>query len=229
MILLSDEIIKRLFELGDGKYKAFHGKLIPDIPADRIIGVRIPQIRQLAKEIIKEGRSEEFIKNLPHYYYEENNLHAFIISEIKDFDALIKEIENFLPYIDNWATCDSLRPKVFHKNREALLKYAKKWMKSDKEFTVRFGIEVMMTCFLDDNFSAEYPHIISQIKSDKYYVNMMIAWYFATALAKHQKEIMPYIVNNYLPVWVHNNTISKAVDSYRICPELKAELKKLKR
>lgn len=226
---MNKDIVKRLQALSDKEYKNFHGKLIPDISDDRIIGVRIPQIRRLAKELVKEGMEKDFINTLPHYYYEENNLHAFVIAEIRDFDSLMYEIERFLPFIDNWATCDSLRPKAFYKNREALLPYAEKWMKSDKEFTVRFGIEVMMNCFLDEHFRADYPRIISEIKSDKYYVNMMIAWYFATALAKHRAEIMPYIENNCLPEWVHNKTISKAIESYRIPDELKSALRKIRR
>ncbi len=226
---MNDNITKRLFSLRDESYKQFHQRLIPDISPDRIIGVRVPHIRKLAKEIIKEGIWEEYIKSLPHYYYEENNLHAFIIAEISDFDLLIFELESFLPYVDNWATCDSLRPKAFYQNTDLLLPYAEKWMKSEGEFTVRFGIEVMMTCFLDDAFKAEYPRLVSEIKSDKYYVNMMIAWYFATALAKHPDEIMPYLTENLLSVQVHNKTISKAIESFRIPTETKEELKKLKR
>lgn len=223
---MSDYITEQLFLLKDKEYKEFHRKLMPTVSPDRIIGVRIPQLKKLAKRLIKEGEADSFISVLPHFYYEENNLHAFIIAEIKDFDVLINELERFLPHIDNWATCDSLRPAVFAKNREKLLPYALSWMKSDDEYTVRFGIEMMMTYFLEDEyFSDEYPRIISEIRSDKYYVNMMIAWYFATALAKQKDTVMPYIREKRLSLWVHNKTIGKAVDSYRIPPDVKEELK----
>ena len=223
---MSDYITEQLFLLQDKEYKEFHGRLMPTVSSDRIIGVRIPDLRRLAKRIIKEGRSGSFLKELPHFYYEENNLHAFIISEIKDFNILIAELERFIPYIDNWATCDSLRPVIFTENREALLPYALRWMKSEDEYVVRFGIEMMMLYYLDDEYySDEYPRLIAEIRSDKYYVNMMIAWYFATALAKQTEAVMPYITEKRLSPWVHNKTIGKAVESYRISPEMKEKLR----
>ncbi len=224
---MSEYIREQLFLLRDNRYKEFHSKLMPTVSPEKIIGIRIPQLRKLAKRLIKEGRADGFLKELPHFYYEENNLHAFIIAEIKDFNMLVSELERFLPNIDNWATCDSLRPVAFTKNREALLPYALRWMKSEDEYTVRFGIEVMMTYYLDDeHYSEEYPEFISEIRSDKYYVNMMIAWYFATALVNHSDSIMPYITEKRLSPWVHNKTIGKAVESYRISPEMKEALKK---
>ena len=223
-----DEILKRLFVLRDEEYKSFHSTLMPGIEPDRIIGIRIPHLRKLARELIKEGKSSAFISQLPHYYYEENNLHAFVISEIKDFDILINETERFLPFVDNWATCDSFRPKIFYKNKEKLLPYVYKWIESDGEYAVRFGIEVLMTCFLDDDFCEEYPRIVSEIRSDKYYVNTMIAWYFATAMTNHYDSIIVYLQKNKLSPWVHNKTISKACESNRITDEKKEYLRSLR-
>ncbi len=207
------EIQKRLFALSDAAYRDFHSRLMPNVSKDRIIGVRVPKVRSLAKELIKEDKADDFINELPHRYYEENNLHAFIIAEIKDFDALIKEIERFLPFVDNWATCDSLRPKAFKKNAEKLLPYIFSWLNSNEEYTVRFAIEMLMVHFLDDEFDEEYPRIISGIRSDKYYINMMISWYFATALAKQCDSIIPYITEKRLPDWVHNKTLQKIRES----------------
>lgn len=212
-----DEYIReRLFSLKDEGYKNFHSRLMPDIETERIIGVRVPEIRHLAKELIKEGRHIEFTEHLPHYYYEENNLHAFIVSEIKDIDILLRETERFLPCIDNWATCDSFRPKAFYNNRERLLPHAFRWMKSEEEFTVRFGIEVMMNCFLGEYFKKEYAEIIAGINSDKYYVQMMIAWYFATALCKNKEEILPFINKETLPEPVYSMTVRKIRDSRQL-------------
>lgn len=224
---MSDYIREQLFLLKDGEYKEFHKRLMPTVSSDRIIGIRIPELRKLAKRLIKEEEADCFISELPHFYYEENNLHAFIIAEIRDFDVLISELERFLPHIDNWATCDSLRPAVFTKNRERLLPYVKKWIKSEDEYTVRFGIEMMMVYYLDgEYYSDELPRIIAEIRSDKYYINMMIAWYFATALAKQPEAAMPYITEKRLSPWVHNKTIGKAVESFRISPEMKEKLRK---
>lgn len=220
------EIVDRLFVLRDEKYREFHSALMPTINYEKIIGVRAPDVRKLAKEVIKESKDKDFLGKLPHNFYEENNLHAFIIAQIKDFDVLITEIERFLPFIDNWATCDSLRPKIFSKNKEKLLPYILNWLSSDSEFTVRFAVEMLMVHYLDENFTPEYPEIISKIKSDKYYINMMIAWYFATALAKKWDELIPFIEENKLTTEVHNKTIRKAVESFRISSERKDYLKK---
>ena len=223
------DITEQLFLLKDEGYKEFHSRLIPDISPEKIIGIRVPVLRKLAKELVKSGEAWEFIKTLPHFYYEENNLHAFIIEQIKDYDVLIKELDRFLPFVDNWATCDSLRPVIFSKNRERLIADAQRWMSSPCEYSVRFGIEVMMLHFLEDNFKKAYPERIAAIKSDKYYINMMLSWYFATALAKQWDAVIPFIENGLLSDSVHNKTIQKATESYRITAEQKKYLRTFRR
>ncbi len=218
-------IKEELFSLQDLKYRDFHSALMPTIDKETVIGVRTPRLRNLAKKLGGTNEAQEFLKELPHKYYEENNLHSFLISEIKDFESCLLAVENFLPYIDNWATCDGLRPKVFKKHPEKLLPEIKKWLKSDKPYVIRFGIEALMVWFLDENFQDAFPEMISQIKSEEYYVNMMIAWYFATALSKRWDSIFPYIENKKLPLWVHNKTIQKGIESYRISSEQKEKLR----
>ncbi len=210
-----NEIKRRLKELSDSTYKDFHSRLMPTVEKEKILGVRIPLLRKLAKELIKEGKADAFIKELPHYYYEENNLHAFIIADIKDFERLSDETERFLPFVDNWATCDSFRPKAFGKNKERLLPLIYRWLESDEEYTVRFAIEMLMIHFLDDSFDERYPEKISRIRSDKYYINMMIAWYFAEALAKQPERIKPFISREYLSEDVYNKTLQKIRESSR--------------
>lgn len=222
-------IISRLFELQDLKYRDFHSRLIPTVSKDLIIGVRTPALRKLAKEIKNSEAAKAFLVVLPHKYYEENNLHAFLIEEIRDYDECILQLNRFLPFVDNWATCDMMRPKIFKKHLPELLAEIKKWLESDDTYTVRFGIECLMCYYLDDNFSPEYPEIISKIRSDEYYIKMMQAWYFATALAKRYGEIVPYIEQNRLDADTHNKTIQKAIESYRITDEQKSYLKTLKR
>lgn len=222
------KIQKRLFELQDISYRDFHSKLMPTIEKEKVIGVRVPVLRDFAKELFKNGNYKEFMMDLPHKYYEENNLHAFLIEQIRDFDDCIKETEKFLPYIDNWATCDMLRPKVFKKYLTELLGRIKVWVKKDECYTVRFGIEMLMCYFLDDYFEEEYPELVSHISSDEYYINMMISWYFATALSKKYDKILPYIKDKKLPRWVHNKAIQKAIESRRISKEQKNYLKTLK-
>ncbi len=219
-------IIEELTRLSDAKYKAFQSKLIPNINPDTIIGVRTPHLRALAKNLKDE--SEEFLGALPHYYYEENNLHGFIISAIKDFDKCIEMLDRFLPYVDNWATCDGIRPKCFAKNKDKLLLKIKEWIESERVYTVRFALEMLMCFYLDEDFRREYLGMAAAVDSDEYYVNMMLAWYFATALAKQWDESLPYITEHRLSVWVHNKTIQKAVESLRITKERKAYLKTLK-
>ena len=221
-------INKRLFEMQDIAYRDFHARLMPTMDKEKIIGVRIPQIRKFAKEIALTPDACEFMTSLPHEYYEENNLHAFLISEIKDFEKCIEALEEFLPYIDNWATCDSLRPKCFKLNTDILLNYIYKWIDSDKTYTVRFGIEMLMLYYLDEGFEEEYLYTVSKIKSEEYYVNMMIAWYFATALAKQYESTLPLVKAHALSPWIHNKTIQKAIESYRITAEQKSELRTLK-
>ncbi len=214
-----------LIDFQDLKYKDFHSKLIPTISSDKIIGVRTPVIRKIAKQHFNSDFCTEFLNTLPHKYYEENNLHAFFIEQIKDFDICINEVERFLAYIDNWATCDSLRPKCFSKNTDKLLPYIKKWIKSNHTYTVRFSIETLLVFYLDDKFKKEYLKIVSSIKTEEYYINMMIAWYFATALCKQWKYAIPYIEQYKMPRWVHNKTIQKSLESYRISEDKKEYLR----
>lgn len=223
-----NKIQNKLFEMQDLEYKAFHSKLMPTIDEDKIIGVRIPVLRKFANEFAKSVEVEKFIADLPHAYYEENNLHAFVLEKTKDFDLAVKLTEKFLPYIDNWATCDMFSPKVFKKNKDKILELAKKWMKSEHTYTVRYGIGVMMRYFLEEDFKEEYLELVASVKSGEYYVNMMIAWYFATALAKQYESAVKYIREKRLDVWVHNKAIQKAVESYRVPNETKEYLKTLK-
>lgn len=222
------KIQEKLFELQDVKYKEFHSGLIPTIDSETIIGVRTPQIRKLARELSKSPEAEAFLKQLPHKYYEENNLHGALIAQMKDYNRVIHELERFLPYIDNWATCDLISPKVFKKHLPQLIEQIKIWMDSDRIYTVRFGIGMLMGFYLDDAFKPEYPELVAAVISEEYYVNMMIAWYFATALAKQYTAVVPYLEQNRLEKWTHNKTIQKAIESYRITEEQKAYLRGLK-
>ena len=222
-------IQERLFAMQDLKYRDFHAGLCPTLDANTIIGVRTPILRGLAKEIRKAGEDAAFLENLPHPYYEENQIHAFLISEERDFDIALREVNRFLPYIDNWATCDALRPKVFIKNRTRLILQVEQWLSSPEPYTIRFGIEMLMVHFLDADFRPEYLERVSRIRSEEYYVNMMIAWFFATALAKQYEAALPYLTENRLDTWVHNKTIQKARESYRIAGSQKTFLNTLKR
>ena len=221
-------IEKELFEMRDTAYKEFHSKLMPTINPDTIIGIRVPQLRRFASAFAKTEESRDFLQCLPHKYYEENNLHAFIIEHIKDCDTALNETERFLPYIDNWATCDMFLPKVFKKNTDKLLNSVYKWLKSDKTYTVRFAIGLLMRLYLDEKFDSDFPKLVAKIKSDEYYIQMMAAWYFATALSKQYDDILPYFTEKRLPKEVHNKAIQKAVESRRIDAETKKLLKKLK-
>lgn len=223
-----NEIRTELFKMQDMDYRDFNSKLIPTVDKESMIGIRTPDLRKYAKQLGKSSDAIEFLQTLPHKYFDENQLHAFIISEIKDFKNCIDEINRFLPYIDNWATCDQLSPKVFKKYHNELLEYIKDWLKSDKVYTLRFGIGMLMEHFLDENFDILYPETVSKIRSGEYYINMMIAWYFATALAKQYESVIPFIENNSLDIWTHNKAIQKAVESLRISDEKKEYLKSLK-
>ena len=226
--MIRDEIIEELFKLQDKEYREFQGKLIPPKTIDDMIGVRTPELKKYAKELLRREDIGEFLDILPHEYYDEYQLHAFIISGIKDYDSCMAEIERFLPYVDNWATCDTLLPKVFAKHKNELLEQVKVWIKSDKTYTVRFAISMLMRHFLDDDYDTKYPNMVAKVRSEEYYINMMIAWYFATALAKQYDSIIPFIEEKKLDKWTHNKTIQKAVESYRITPEQKEYLKTLK-
>lgn len=226
--MIDETIRQKLFEMQDLKYRDFHSKLMPTVEKVKIIGVRTPQLRKFAKEFCKTPDATEFLGSLPHNYYEENNLHGFLIENIKDYHMAISAINEFLPYVDNWATCDLMRPKVFKKHLPELLTEIRKWVKSGKTYTIRFGIGMLMSFFLDAEFSMEYPEIVASIKSDEYYVNMMIAWYFATALAKQYDRVLPFIESHKLDSWAHNKAIQKSIESYRITDEQKAYLRTLK-
>ena len=233
-------ILSRLFAMQDVQYRDFQSKLIPNVPPDLFIGIRTPDLRKYARELYKEEKDpaagsirqdsflEAFLEDLPHQYFDENQLHAFVISEEKNFDVCIARIERFLPFVDNWATCDQLSPKVFKKNRDALLPCLRKWISSDHTYTVRFAIGMLMQHYLDDAFDPSYPELIASVQSEEYYVRMMIAWYFATALAKQYDAVLPFLEERRLDPWTHNRTIQKAVESYRITPEQKTYLRSLK-
>ncbi len=226
---MPNQIKSKLFALQDLKYKDFQSSLMPTVNSDTVIGVRTPELRKYAKELSKDGCAAEFLRSLPHEYYEENNLHAFLIEQVKDFEQCIEEINRFLPYIDNWFTCDTMRPKCFKKHADALLSEIETWISSSHTYTVRFGIGMLMAFHLDENFDKKYLDWVAAIRSEEYYVNMMIAWYFATALAKQHEAALPYLEEERLPLWVHNKTIQKAVESYRITDEQKRYLRSLKR
>ncbi len=227
--MTNEEIRNRLFELKDEKYKDFTLKIIPGLEPDNVIGVRTPKVAQLTKEIIKSGDYSSFLDDCPHKYYEEMGIHVAIINLMKDYDSVIREIDRFIPYVDNWATCDGIKPrKAFSKNCDRLIIDAKRWIKSEHIYTKRFGIEMIMNFFLDDNFKREYNDLVASIRSDEYYINMMIAWYFATALAKQYNDTIPFIENRRLDEWTHKKTIQKARESYRITEEQKEYLKSLK-
>ena len=227
--MLVDEIRKELYLLQDIKYRDFQRKLIPTAKPDTVIGVRTPELRKYAKKLVHQENIQEFLHDLPHRFFDENQLHAFIISEIKDYDLCMRELLSFLPFVDNWATCDQLSPKVFKKHRSELIQQIKTWIQSEQTYTVRFGIGMLMQHFLDEDFDPIYPKIVSDIESDEYYVNMMIAWYFATALAKQYDAVLPFITDQKLNAWAHNKTIQKAIESYRITPEQKVYLRSLKK
>ena len=223
------EIQKELFSLQDKEYMKFLSKLTPNVSEDTIIGVRIPEIRKLAKKLVKNDEYEDFLKELPHKYYDENLLHGAIISENKDFENCIELLNSFLPFVDNWAVCDTISPKIFKKHKKELIEKIKEWSQSDKTYTCRFGVEMLMTHFLDEDFKKEYLEMVANIHSEEYYVKMVIAWFFATALTKQWDYAVIYLENNRLDVWVHNKTIQKARESLRILEDKKGYLKGLKR
>ncbi len=219
-------VYERLLSYQDEKYKDFQSKLVPNIDSNTIIGVRTPDMRNIAKDLFGTEEANNFIKKLPHKYYEENLIHFFLISKIKDFDECVKEVERFLPYIDCWPVCDQATPTVFKKNHKKLFPLIKKWINSKHVYTARFGIRMLMNDFLSDDFKEEYLELVSSIKCDDYYLKMMVAWFFATALAKQYDSTIKYIENKCLDPWVHKKTIQKAIESYRIPDDNKKYLKK---
>ncbi len=225
---LEQKVHKQLMAMQDLKYRDFQCKLMPTVASDTVIGVRTPELRKFAKEFSKKPDVDEFLKILPHKYYEENNLHGFLIETIKDYDRVITELDAFLPYVDNWATCDLMRPKIFQKHLEELLGKIKEWINDDHTYTIRFGIEMLMSFYLDEQFCPEFLELVSYVQSEEYYVNMMVAWYFATALAKQYDDTLPYIEQHRLSKWTHNKAIQKAVESYRISDGQKTYLRTLK-
>ncbi len=224
---MTQKILPELFSLQDPFYKDFQSKLMPTVSKDKIIGVRTPELRHLFKSMTKEER-EEFISVLPHRYYEEDNLHALFIKNIRDYDSCIKELDRFLPFVDNWATCDMMRPEVLKRNPDSLMIKINQWLKSEHTYTVRFAIKCLMDFYLDEGFSPEILKTVSLIDHSDYYVKMMCAWFFATALASQYESTVPYLEEKRLQKWIHNKTIQKAIESYRISDSKKAYLKTLK-
>ena len=217
-----------LLKYKDDKYKDFQSKLVPNISKDTIIGIRTPDLRNIAKELFKSDERESFLNNLPHKYYEENLIHFFMISMIKDFDECIKEVEKFLPYVDCWPVSDQASPKVFKKHHKELLPYVKKWIKSNHIYTSRFGIRILMNEYLGDDYKKEYLELVASVKSDEYYLKMMVAWYFATALAKKYDETISYFEEHKLSDWIHRKAIQKAIESFRVSDSHKEYLRKIK-
>ena len=223
-----ERIKNELLSMADPKYKDFSAKLTPTVAPERIIGIRIPTLRAYAKRLYKDGRASAIFTQEKHEYFEVDNLHAFLIEQIKDVSVCIEELDRFLPHIDNWATCDSLRPKALTANKDVLLRKISEWINSEHEYTVRFAIECLMLYYLDEDFDKTYLELVATVKRDEYYVKMMVAWYFATALAKQWDSALPYLEEHRLCEWVHQKTIQKACESYRITAEQKEYLKGLK-
>ena len=223
------KIQERLMSLQDESYANFQSKLIPTVAREKIIGVRVPQVRKLAKELLREGDYKEFLDQLPHTYYDEDMLHGLLLSELKDYTLCIRRIEQFLPYVDNWAVCDCMSPKVFRKNKDFLLDKIREWTASEDTYTCRFGVGMLMTHFLEEDFEPEYLEMVACIQSEEYYVNMMRAWFYATALARQWEATIAVLATGRLDIWTHNKTIQKARESFRITAEQKEQLKTMKR
>ena len=225
---MDTQIREDLLRMRDTDYRDFQIRLIPTVDPETVIGVRTPELRSYAKELRKRGGAPAFLNALPHACFDENQLHAFLISEIRDYSQCLEEVERFLPYVDNWATCDQLSPKVFQRHRRELREPVLAWIHSEHTYTLRFGIGMLMRHFLDEDFDTAYPEMLADIRSEEYYVRMMLAWYFATALAKRYAQILPFMEKRRLDPWTHNKAIQKAAESFRVNPEQKAYLKSLK-
>lgn len=226
-----EEIKDYLLKNQDLQYKQFHSSLMPTIDSNTIIGIRVPVLRNYTKALLKKYDIQmlfPFFQNLPHQYYEENNIHAFLIEKINNYDECLFQLEKFLPYIDNWATCDMLNPKIFSKHKDDLLKKINEWIKSTHTYTIRFGIGMLMIFFLEEDFNPSYLELVCSVKSEEYYVNMMKAWFFATALTKQYDATLPFIQNKKLDTWTHNKAIQKSIESFRVPAEHKQYLKSLK-
>ena len=222
------DVQKRLFEMQDAEYRDFHAKLVPTMEKTKFIGIRTPMLRKFAKKFGKTEESEIFLQVLPHQYYEENNLHGLLIEQIRDYDKCLEELERFLPFIDNWATCDLLALHMMKKHRDVFIREVFRWIESDQPYTIRFGISMLMRHYLDEEFKTEDPEKVAAIRSEEYYVNMIRAWYFATALAKQYEKVLPFLEKRQMDVWTHNKTIQKAIESYRITSEQKEYLRTLR-
>jgi len=226
--MITEEIREELFRLRDAEYRDFQVRLIPSVESDQVIGVRTPALRKYARQLAKREDAEIFLRDLPHRYFDENQLHAFMISGIKDYGKCLEEVNLFLPCVDNWATCDQLSPAVFKKHRQELIREIRNWIDSDRTYTVRFGLGMLMSHFLDEDFDPAFLDLAAGVRSEEYYIKMMIAWYFATALAKQYDAALPYIEDRRLEPWTHNRTIQKAVESFRVSPEHKDYLRSLR-
>ena len=226
--MIIQEIREKLSSLQDLKYRDMQVRIIPSVKPESIIGVRTPELRKMAKELAQSREIGIFLENLPHKFFEENQLHAFIVSGMKDYRECLGALNRFLPYVDNWATCDQMSPRVFKKHRPELMESIRGWIGSAETYTLRFGIGMLMEHYLEEDFKPEYPKMVAAVRSDEYYVNMMIAWYFATALAKQYEAVLPFITEHRLDPWTHNKAIQKSIESYRITPEQKEYLKTLK-
>ena len=222
------EIRQELIRLQDPEYRELQIRILPTVKPETIIGVRTPELRKLAKQIAPTEEVRIFLRDLPHLYFEENQLHAFIVSGMKDYPECLRALNAFLPYVDNWATCDQMSPCVFRKHRAELTESIRRWMNSGETYTIRFGVGMLMEHYLEEDFDIAYPEAVAALRSEEYYVNMMIAWYFATALAKQYEAILPFMENRRLDVWTHNKAIQKSIESYRITPEQKEYLRSLK-
>ena len=225
----SDAVLQRLSELSDPTYRDFHAGLIPNISPETILGVRVPALRKLARELRGSAEAQEFMAALPHEYYDENCLHGLLINDIKDFGATVSALDAFLPYVDNWAVCDLISPRSFKSRPPELAAHVRRWLESSHSYTVRFGIGVLMSFYLDVGFEPAQLEAVAERCCEEYYVNMMVAWYFATALAKQPEAALPYIENRRLSRWTHNKAIQKSIESRRIPDETKAYLKTLRR
>ncbi len=226
--MIIQEIREKLSSLQDLKYRDMQVRIIPSVKPESIIGVRTPELRKMAKELAQSQEIGVFLENLPHKFFEENQLHAFIVSGMKDYRECLGVLNRFLPYVDNWATCDQMSPRVFKKHRPELMESIRGWLGSAETYTIRFGIGMLMEHYLDEDYDPACPEMVAAVRSEEYYVNMMIAWYFATALAKQYEAVLPFITEHRLDTWTHNKAIQKAIESFRITPEQKEYLKSLK-
>ena len=222
------EIQKRLFQMQDLPYRDFQSRLIPTVDPETVIGIRTPALRAYAKELAKQPETEAFLRTLPHRYFDENQLHAFLLSELRDYETCLRAVDAFLPCVDNWATCDQMSPRVFGRHKAELLGEIRRWLEASHPYTVRFALRMLMQHYLDADFAPAYPELAARLTSEEYYVRMMVAWYFATALAKQYEAVLPYLTEQRLDPWTHNKAIQKAIESDRVSPAHKQVLRQLR-